>query len=136
MASAGLQPEQVILTSPGIRDALICEVLPRLPAPALAALSCTCKALREVAIQQDCLWRSAATQHLPPQHPSLSGMDRSAVQSILQRRYQARCNILEGKLPGQAGQHSWDKDAPEKIPSEVLLGVVKMIPLRTLPGWI
>lgn len=92
------------LASAQLRDVLIWHVLPLLTVRELGVLACTCTALREWTYQMEWLWRQAAEQLLPPQHPPLSRppmTHRAVVQRALQRRFAARKNILSGAAPSK-----------------------------------
>ncbi|KAK9796698.1 hypothetical protein WJX73_003646 [Symbiochloris irregularis] len=53
--------------------------------------------MRELTYRQESLWSETASAFLPPEHPSLSGLGRKAVQDIMQRRRRARHNVLHGQ---------------------------------------
>ncbi|KAK9799339.1 hypothetical protein WJX73_007054 [Symbiochloris irregularis] len=76
--------------SPELSEVFAVSMLPHLSLRSLVAVTCTCKALRDTAYLRDDPWRAAATRHLPPQHPSLAGKTREAVQRLLQQRLEAR----------------------------------------------
>ena len=72
-------------------------MLPRLNLKDLISVSCTCKALRDAAYLRDEPWRRAASEFLPPAHPSCAGLSRTAVQQVLQQRVAARRNVIAGR---------------------------------------
>ena len=72
-------------------------VLPRLNLRDLVCVSCSCQALRDAAYLRDEPWRCAASEFLPPAHPSLSGLSRTWVQNVLQKRVDARRNVTAGR---------------------------------------
>ena len=96
--AAGAQQGQRQLTSHEVQAVLSSHVLPQLQLCHLAALACSCKTLRELVYSGDQVWCRAAAAHLNPQHPSLAGKDRAAVQSAMLRRLRARHNISAGKI--------------------------------------
>ncbi|KAK9808005.1 hypothetical protein WJX73_002699 [Symbiochloris irregularis] len=72
------------------------SVLPSLNLRQLAAVVCTCKELRQLAYEQDDLWRRAAADCLP--HPLLAGLDGAVLRRLLARRALARSNIEAGRM--------------------------------------
>ena len=70
--------------SPELQAALAWHMVPKLTVKGLMAFACTCKAFRSTAYLRDEPWRSLAADDLPPLHPSLAGLDRAAVQKVLQ----------------------------------------------------
>ncbi|KAK9803798.1 hypothetical protein WJX73_010499 [Symbiochloris irregularis] len=86
------------LASPELQQILACHALKSLSCKNLAALACSCPDLRGVAYSDDSIWAAAAASFLPPHHPSVSGLERAAIQSILQRRADA-CKLITSGGP-------------------------------------
>ncbi|KAK9807995.1 hypothetical protein WJX73_001197 [Symbiochloris irregularis] len=95
---SGAGAGQHMFTSPDFTDALVSRVLPLLSVRDLVALTCTCKGIRALLLQQQDLWQTACADNLPPEHPSLSGLTPTALQSLMQRRSEARMDIFKGQV--------------------------------------
>ncbi|KAK9807436.1 hypothetical protein WJX73_006723 [Symbiochloris irregularis] len=95
--------DHVTLTSAGLRDALTCNVLPRLSLYSLGSLACTCAALRNLTYEAEDTWLSSATAVLPAQHPLIS--NRPALQTALQRRFVAKRNVGAGVISAKMNFH-------------------------------
>ncbi|KAK9791609.1 hypothetical protein WJX73_009132 [Symbiochloris irregularis] len=93
----GRQRCRELFASPELQSVLAIQVLPALALPDLAAAACTCKALRSLVYEQSYLWPLAAAAYLPPQHPSLTGKDRLAVQQVMQRRLDIKRRTINGR---------------------------------------
>lgn len=90
--------QQLLMESQEVQHALAGHALPLLSLHDLASLTCTCAALRDLVYQQSHLWGPAAVAILPPQLAHLPDMDRAAVQTLMQRRADAKHNLMSGKL--------------------------------------
>ncbi|KAK9813814.1 hypothetical protein WJX73_010613 [Symbiochloris irregularis] len=95
-ASAGAQLGLLAVNSE-VQQVFAAQVLPLIPVRSLAAFACTCKSFRDLAYGRKEIWASAATSFLPPQHPSVSGLPRAAVQGVMQRRASALLRLLSGE---------------------------------------
>ena len=79
-------------------DSLVHHILPRLSARDLAALTCTCTALRQLLGDSHEAWCKAAAAVLPCSYPSKQLVDHCAVQAALRVHHLAQRNISAGRL--------------------------------------
>ncbi|KAK9802567.1 hypothetical protein WJX73_004436 [Symbiochloris irregularis] len=87
----GKRSKHTCITSPELQDALLHKAVPHLGLRDLAALASTCTTLCNLAYHSSA-WCSTAAAFLPPLHPAptLSQLDRTGVQQVMQRRAKAR----------------------------------------------